>query len=108
MEDVIHHHLEGCQAVREAKEHDLWLKEPSVGKECSLPLIALSDSDIVETPSDIQLSKVLGTLEFRDQLRDECNRIMVFDRDGVQGSVVLDKSEQAILLLDKEDRGCHQ
>ena len=65
-EDVIHHHLEGCWAVREAKEHDLWLKEPLVGMECSLPLVALSDSDIVETPSDIQLSKVLGTSELCD------------------------------------------
>ena len=66
MEDVIHHHLEGCWAVHEAKEHDLWLEEPSVGMECGLPLVALSDSDIVETPLDIQLSKVLGTLELCD------------------------------------------
>ena len=66
MEDLIHHHLEGCQAVCEAKEHDLWLKEPSVGMECGLPLVTLSDSDIVETPLDIQLSKVLGTLELRN------------------------------------------
>ena len=86
----------------------MWLKEPSVGKECGLPLVALSDSDIVETPSDIQLSKVLLTLEFCDQLGDEWNRMMVFDCDGVQGSVVLDESERAILLLDKEDWGCHR
>ena len=66
MEDVIHHHLEGCRAVCEAKEHDLWLKEPSVGMECGLPLIALLDSDILETPSDIQLSKVLDTSELCD------------------------------------------
>ena len=31
-------------------KHDLWLKEPLVGVECSLPLIAFPDSDIVETP----------------------------------------------------------
>ena len=43
MEDVVHHCLEGCQAVRKAKEHDLWLKEPLVGMECGLPLIALLD-----------------------------------------------------------------
>ena len=66
MEDLIHHHLEGCWAVREAKEHDLWLEEPSVGMECGLPLITLLDSDIVETPLDIQLSKVLGTSELWD------------------------------------------
>ena len=66
MEDVIHHHLEGCWAVHKAKEHDLWLKEPSVGMECGLPLISLLDLDIVETPLDIQLGKVLGTSELCD------------------------------------------
>ena len=66
MEDVIHHHLESCQAVHKAKEHDLWLEEPSVGMECSLPLVALSDSDIIETPLDIQLGKVFGTSELCD------------------------------------------
>ena len=40
------------------KNHDLWLEEPLVGTECCLPLVALSDSDIVETPLDIQLGKV--------------------------------------------------
>ena len=103
MEDVIHHCLEGCQAVRKAKEHDLWLKEPSVGVECSLPLITFPNSDAVETPLDIQLGEVFGTSE----LGDEWNWVMVFDCDGVQGSVVLDKSEQAILLLDEEDWRCH-
>ena len=66
MEDVVHHCLEGCRAVREAKEHDLWLEEPSVGMECGLPLVTLLDSDVVETPSDIQLSEVLGTSELHD------------------------------------------
>ena len=66
MEDVVHHHLEGCRAVCEAKEHDLWLEEPSVGMESGLPLVSLSDLDIGETPSDIQPSKVLGTSELCD------------------------------------------
>ena len=66
MKDVIHHCLEGCWGVREAKEYGLWLEEPSVGTECGLPLVALSDSDFVETPSDIQLSKVFGTSELCD------------------------------------------
>ena len=93
MEDVIHHHLEGCRAVRKAKEHNLWLKEPSIGVECSLPLITGLNLDVVETPLDIQLGEVFGTSELCDQLRNERNQIMVFDRDGVQGLVVLDKSE---------------
>ena len=66
MKDVVHHHLECCWAVHKAKEHDLWLKEPSVGMESGLPLITLLDSDIVETPLDIQLGKVFGTSELCD------------------------------------------
>ena len=66
MEDVIHHRLAGRRAIRKAKEHDLWLKEPSVGTECGFPLIAFSDSDIVETPSDIQFGEVFGTSELHD------------------------------------------
>ena len=45
-------------AVGKAKEHDLWLKEPLVGMECSLPLVAFPNLDNVEAPSDIQLGKV--------------------------------------------------
>ena len=48
------------------KEHDLWLKEPLVGMEYSLPLITFPNLDIVETPSDIQLGEVFGTSELCD------------------------------------------
>ena len=61
--------------------------------ECSLPLITFLNPDIVETPLNIQLGEVFGTSELCDQLRDEWNQIMVFDRDRVQGSVILDKLE---------------
>ena len=92
-EDVIHHCLEGCWAVHKAKEYNLWLKEPSIGAECSLPLITFPNPDIVETPPDIQLGEVFDTSELCDQLGDERDQITVFDHDGVQGLVVLDKSE---------------
>ena len=65
MEDVIHYHLKGCWAVCKAKEHDLWLKEPSVGVDCSLPLVTFPNLDVVETPPDIQLGEVFGTSELR-------------------------------------------
>ena len=66
MEDVIHHRLESCWAVHKAKEHDLWLKEPLVGTECSLPLVAFPNLDIVETLLDIQLGEVFGTSELHN------------------------------------------
>ncbi|KAG6867443.1 hypothetical protein C0993_002707 [Termitomyces sp. T159_Od127] len=41
LEDVVHHCLEGGQAIGESKEHDEWFKQPPVGLEGSLPLISL-------------------------------------------------------------------
>ena len=59
-EDVIHHCLEGSQAVGEAKEHKQGFEEAPIHLEGSLPLISLFDPYIVISPSYIQLCEVLG------------------------------------------------
>ena len=60
LEDVIHHHLEGSQAVGEAKEHDQGFEEASICLEGGLPLVSLFDPYIVISPSYVQLCEVLG------------------------------------------------
>ncbi len=62
-EDIIHHHLEHCRGVTQSKEHDGWLKQPSVSLEHSLPLIPFLDLHIVESPSEVKYSEELGVLE---------------------------------------------
>src|SRR5882724_5466058 len=52
-EDVIHHHLECCQAVSETKEHDKRFKQASVRLKGCLPLVSILDSHVVVSPSDI-------------------------------------------------------
>jgi hypothetical protein len=73
--------------------------------ECSLPLIALSDADIIVSPSYIKLGEVLHTLKSMDEIIDEREGVSIFLHDGVECSIVLDEAELTILLLDEEDWG---
>ena len=103
-ENVIHHGLEGGQTVGKAKKHHQRLEQPSVGSEGSLPLVTLLDSDIIVPPANIQLGEILRPSELVYELRDERDWISVLDSHRIQGSIVLDQSEGAILLLDEEHR----
>jgi hypothetical protein len=71
LEDVIHHGLEGGWTVGETKEHDQGSKESPVGAECSLPLIAFLDPDIVAPPADIQFCEVACTTETVHEVRNQ-------------------------------------
>ena len=63
LEDVIHHHLEGSQAVGHPKEHHKRLKQAAISIEGSLPLIARFDTYVIKLPLDIKLGKVLGPVK---------------------------------------------
>src|SRR5258708_1790981 len=58
-EDVIHHCLEGGGRVAQSEEHDKGFKQSTVHGEGSLPLIPFLQSDIVETPAEVQGSEPL-------------------------------------------------
>ncbi|KAG5348178.1 hypothetical protein C0989_010882, partial [Termitomyces sp. Mn162] len=88
-EDVVHHGLEGGQAVSETKEHNEQLKQFLVGLEGHLSLISFLNAHIVVTPLDVQFSEVLCTLEVVDELGDERKRIMVLYCHGVEYPIVL-------------------
>ena len=103
-EQVVHHGLERGGAVGETEEHDKRLEQPTVGAERRLPLIALTNPDVVVAPANVELCEVLGATELVDELGDEGEGVVVLPRDGVELAVVLDETETAILLLDKEHR----
>src|SRR5258707_6783613 len=69
-EDIVHHHLECHGGVTQFEEHDRWLKQPSVGSECSLPLIPVLDPHIVESPSKVKYSDELSIMEAGYDIRD--------------------------------------
>jgi hypothetical protein len=57
VEDVIHHCLEGGRQAAQSKEHDEGLQQSTVCGEGCLPLIPFLQSDIVETPVEVQGSE---------------------------------------------------
>jgi hypothetical protein len=63
------------------------------------------DTDIIVSPSDIELGEVLCALESMDEIVNEGERVSIFLRDGVECLIFLDEAELTILLLDKEDWG---
>ena len=93
LEDVIHHCLEGSQAVGEAKEHDQGFKEASIRLEGHLPLVSLFDPYIVISPSYVQLCEVLGfgVQDPVDDIRDKGEWIGILHCHCIKLSVILDE-----------------
>ena len=110
-EKMIHHRLESCGCIREAKEHDHWFEEAAIRLECGLPLIAISHTDVVVPLTDIQLRKerrpvAVYPCESIHELSDEQEWGGIANGECVQSAVVLNGSKIAILLLDEEEWEC--
>jgi len=105
-EDVVHHSLEGGGAVGHSKEYYEGFEEAAIGTEGCLLFVSGLDSYVIETPSDIKLGEVLGSVELGDEFGDEGEGVPVLDGYGVQRVIVLDQPKQAILLFNEEHRGC--
>ena len=75
--DVVHHSLEGDQAVSHAKEHYQGFEQASIGPEGCLPLVSGLNANVVETPTNIQLGEVPGSAELRYEFRDQWKRVLV-------------------------------
>jgi len=72
-----------------------------------LPLVSGLDADVVETSMDIQLGEVSSSMELGYEFGDQWERVFVFDCHGIECTIVLNQSEQAILLLDEKHWSCH-
>jgi hypothetical protein len=104
-EDSVHHHLEYCGRVGEAKEHYHWFEEPFWGKEGGLPLVPWFDPDIIVPPVDIEFCEEGTATEAVDGLWDERGDVPVLLRPFIHRSVVLDWAQLPIFLFDKEEIG---
>jgi len=98
--------LEGSGTVGHSKEHHEGFEEAAVGTEGCLPFVSGLDSYVIETPLDVKLCKVLGSVELGDEFGDEGEGVLVLDGHGVQRAIVLDQPERAILLFNEEYWGC--
>lgn len=101
----VHEGLESSGGVGETEEHDLRFEETLVGGESSFPFIAFLDSDVVVTPSYVELGEVARSLQSVDDVSDQGEWVAILDCVLVETSIVLDKAERSILLFDEEDGG---
>jgi len=92
-EDVVHHSLESSRTISHSEEHHERFEKAIIGAEGCLPFISRLDMYIIETPSDIKLCEVLGSMELGDKFGDEGEGISVLDGYGVQRTIVLDQPE---------------
>jgi len=71
--------LEGGGTVGHSKEHYKGFKEATIGMEGCLPLVSRLDTYVIETPSDVKLCEVLGSVELGDELGDKGKGVHVLD-----------------------------
>ena len=69
-EDVVHESLEGGGSVAEPKEHDGGFKESHGGDESGLPLIFLSDANVVIPPTNVKFGEQGGLLHVIDEFQN--------------------------------------
>jgi hypothetical protein len=54
-----------------------------VGAKCGLPLITLSDMDIIVSPVHVKLGEIVQTLEAMDQVVDQWEWVVILVHGGI-------------------------
>ena len=65
----INHCLERCRGVCQTEEHDRWFKETFGCEESSFPFVTFLNSDVVVSPSDVELREQGAACQSIDNLR---------------------------------------
>ncbi|GBG74392.1 hypothetical protein CBR_g18803 [Chara braunii] len=105
-EDVVHGGLECGGGVGETERHYEKLVVPEVGAEGGLVGVLLADADLVEAIAEVDLGEVFGSTEVIKKFGYPGKRILVLDRDQIQGAVVYAHAEfRGAVLLDEETTG---
>lgn len=68
VEYVVHHVLECRRGVAKSKEHNCWFEQSTVGLEGSFVLVSFTNTDIIESPSDVEFREIFGPLEFSQEV----------------------------------------
>jgi len=82
--------LEGGRTVGHFEEHYEGFKEAAIGTKGCLSFVSGLDSHVIETPSDVKLCEVLGSVELGDEFGDEGEGVSVLDGYNIQCAIVLD------------------
>ena len=105
-EGVIHESLECGGGVTKTKEHDGRFEESFMDDEGCLPLVTVLDADVVVSPLNIEFDEVASIFQLVHKVRDERKGVGITDGVFDKVTVVLERAEFAVLLLDKEEGGC--
>ena len=70
-ENVVHECLECGWGIAKPKKHYGGFKESKGGDECSLPLVCLSNSNVVVPPADVKLGEQGRVFHVIDEFRNE-------------------------------------
>ncbi|SRR6266702_1023134 len=79
---VVHHCLECCWQVGESEIHDCWFKKAISGFECHLLFVALLNTYIVVSPSDIKFCVYMCVAQVLDEISNEQEGVLVTYSDG--------------------------
>ena len=101
---MVHEGLEGWWGIAETEKHDCRFIEAKGSNEHSLPLIFLSNVNVVITPSYIKIGKEGGILHVINQLRNKWERVSIVDSVAVKVAIILARMESSILFQNKEER----
>ena len=101
--DVVHECRERARQVRQPEEHDCWFEQAAIGSERCLPFVTSLDMDVVVTPPNVECREDRRILESIHEFRNQWERVPILHRDLVETAVVLNGTQTAVLLLDKEE-----
>lgn len=81
--DMVHEGLKHGWGITEAKKHDCRFKKACWSNKHHLPLVLLSDPNVVVAPSYVELGKYGGVLHVINEFRNNGQRICIPDSMGV-------------------------
>src|SRR5712671_2024767 len=104
-EDGVHKGLESRGCVTKTKGHDEWLKEAERALEGCFPFITFVDTDVIVTPTDVELCEVTRSFELIDEFGNKRKGSGILDGNIVNGVIVLDGPKGATATFgDEEER----
>ncbi|GBG92681.1 hypothetical protein CBR_g56711 [Chara braunii] len=104
--DVVHGGLECGEGIGETERHYEKLVVPEAGADGGFVGVLLADTNLVESTTKVDLGEVFGSTEAIKKFGYPGNRILVLDRDPIQGAVVRAHAEfRGAVLRDEETDG---
>ena len=97
--------MEHGWGIAKVKEYD-WFKKSLVSDEHGFPLVAVLDTNIVVSSTNIKLGEMMSIFQLVYKVRDEGKGVCITGSVFVEITIVLAGAELVILLFNDEEGGC--